>query len=93
MTNSNEMKRSDCPVGICTNTSCRMWINYLEDNNCGLLSIDKNGAMTNKEIAARLGVSAQYVSSVEQRALRKLMAYYYETGQVPEDFLVRLLKS
>jgi|TARA_X000001388_G_scaffold74360_4_gene67289 DNA-directed RNA polymerase sigma subunit (sigma70/sigma32) len=50
----------------------RMWIDYPEDNNCALKSIEKHGAMTLAEVAKRLGISIVRVSQIEKQALKKL---------------------
>ena len=41
-----------CPV-----KECRYWVSYEQDLNCSLRSVERNGAMTLREIADRLGVS------------------------------------
>lgn len=51
---------------------CKMWIDYPEDNNCALNSIEKHGAMTLDEISKRLGVSIVRISQIEKAALKKL---------------------
>ena len=52
--------------------SCRMWIDFPEDNNCALKSIEKHGPMTLDQISKRLGVSIVRVSQIEKAALKKL---------------------
>jgi hypothetical protein len=56
----------------CTETGCRMWINFEEDNNCSLISIYRNGEMTLSEISKRLGISLVRVSQIEKLAVKKL---------------------
>ncbi len=56
----------------CDKSSCRMWINYEEDNNCSLISIYKNGKMTLDEVSKRMGVSLVRISQIEKEALNKL---------------------
>ena len=56
----------------CNNRDCRQWINYPEDNNCVLEAVRKNGKMTLRECAKRLGVSYVRVKQIEDKALKKL---------------------
>ena len=49
-----------------------MWIDYPEDNNCTLNSIQKHGPMTLAEVSKRLGVSIVRISQIEKAALKKL---------------------
>lgn len=57
----------DCDV-----SSCRMWVDYGKDNNCSLVSIYHNGAMTLDEVSKRLKISLVRVSQIEKEALKKL---------------------
>ena len=56
----------------CVKEDCRMWINYEKDQNCSLVAIYQNGAMTLEEVAKRLEVSFVRVSQIEKQALKKL---------------------
>jgi DNA-directed RNA polymerase specialized sigma subunit len=56
----------------CASQECRMWINYTEDQNCSLVSIYQNGAMTLEEVAKRMHISFVRVSQIEKQALKKL---------------------
>ena len=56
----------------CENKECRMWIDYEKDLNCTEISVKKNGAMTLKEIGARLGISYVRVTQIEKEALKKI---------------------
>jgi len=38
----------------CPFKECKHWINFDEDHNCDLISINRHGAMTLREIAPRL---------------------------------------
>ena len=51
---------------------CRQWINYEEDKNCTLIAVEKNGNMTLREVADRLGVSFVRVKQIEDKLLKKL---------------------
>lgn len=57
---------------ICENKECRQWIDYPEDDNCVLVAVEKNGRMTLRECAKRLGVSYVRVKQIEDKALKKL---------------------
>ena len=61
--------KENCP---CKEKSCRHWINYEEDNNCCLITIDKNGRITLREVAERLGVSYVRIKQIEDKAILKL---------------------
>ena len=67
------MKKCVDKIGeICQNKECRQWIDYSEDNNCVLVAVEKNGRMTLRECAKRLGVSYVRVKQIEDKALKKL---------------------
>lgn len=56
----------------CDASSCRMWIDFEEDQNCSLISIYKNGPLTLQEVAKRLDISFVRVSQIEKTAINKL---------------------
>ena len=56
----------------CAQTECRHWINYEEEKNCSLISVEVNGPMTLMQVAERLNVSFVRVSQIEKKALKKL---------------------
>ena len=56
----------------CSQISCRQWIRYREDLNCAQVAVKKNGSMTLKEVAKRLGVSYVRITQIEKSALSKL---------------------
>ena len=58
----------------CSNSECRYWVEYPEDLNCSLISVDKHGPMTLEEVAKRIGVSFVRISQIEKKALTKLVA-------------------
>jgi len=60
------------PKEGCSPETCRCWIDYPEDNNCALVAVEKNGAMTLDETAKRLGISLVRVSQIEKQAMAKL---------------------
>ena len=56
----------------CPNETCRMWVNYEEDLNCALITVEKHGSMTLREIAKREGVSFVRIKQIEDAAKVKL---------------------
>lgn len=56
----------------CAKQSCRLWIDFEEDQNCSLISIYKNGSLTLDEIGKRMKISLVRVSQIEKQALKKL---------------------
>ena len=56
----------------CNKCECRSWIKYEEDLNCTDVALKKNGCMTLKEVAKRLGVSYVRITQIEKTALSKL---------------------
>ena len=57
----------------CLAKSCKYWIEFGEDQNCTLIAIDKNGAMTLREVANRLGISFVRVKQIQDKAMRKVV--------------------
>jgi DNA-directed RNA polymerase sigma subunit (sigma70/sigma32) len=62
----------------CSEKKCRHWINYLEDQNCSLISIDKNGPLTLREVSERLGVSYVRIKQIQDKAVEKLKKENFE---------------
>ena len=56
----------------CSNTDCRYWIDYSEDLNCTLITVDHHGALTLKEAAKRLKISHVRVKQIQDKALKKI---------------------
>lgn len=56
----------------CQQRECRHHIEYGEDQNCVLIAIKKNGPMTLRQIAPRLGVSFPRVKQIEDQAVAKI---------------------
>ena len=56
----------------CTETECRMWVNFPKEYNCCLISIYENGCMTLREVGERLGISFARVKQIEEKALNKI---------------------
>ena len=56
----------------CPNKDCRSWINYEEDLNCALISVENNDKMTLRDVAKRLNCSFVRVKQLEESALNKM---------------------
>jgi len=56
----------------CTKINCRYFIDYKDEYNCSLISINKNGRMTLREIGERLKISFARVKQIESAALKKI---------------------
>tara|TARA_R110000823_G_scaffold259828_1_gene380868 strand:+ start:636 stop:866 length:231 start_codon:yes stop_codon:yes gene_type:complete len=56
----------------CREKECRHWINYDKDNNCCLITIDKHGRLTLREVADRLGVSYVRIKQIQDKAISKI---------------------
>ena len=61
---------TECPV-----TDCRLWIDYPDEKNCSLISINEHDSMTLREIGERLGISFARVKQIEQKALAKIRRF------------------
>lgn len=60
-------KEVACPI-----KDCERWINYKDDLNCSLISIEKHGRMTLREVADRMGVSFVRIKQLQDKALKKI---------------------
>lgn len=60
-------KEVSCPFN-----ECRHWIEFGEDKNCDLISIEKHGSLTLRQIGERLGVSYVRIKQIESAAIKKL---------------------
>lgn len=56
----------------CPNKECRSWINYEEDLNCTLITVEKNDNMTLRDVAKRLNCSFVRVKQLEESAIDKM---------------------
>ena len=56
-----------CPI-----KDCRYWIEYPDDLNCTMVAVDKNGRMTLREVADRMGVSFVRIKQIETKEQEKL---------------------
>jgi|TARA_R110000744_G_scaffold143625_1_gene255597 hypothetical protein len=60
-----------CPV-----KECRYWVSYEQDLNCSLRSVERNGAMTLREIADRLGVSFVRIKQIQDKSIKKIGLFF-----------------
>lgn len=57
----------------CSNTDCRLWIDYEEDLNCTIITARNNeGGLNLREIGKRLKLSAPRVKQIQDGAFKKL---------------------
>jgi hypothetical protein len=56
----------------CPNKDCRSWINYEDDLNCSLITVEKYDNMTLRDVAKRLKCSFVRVKQLEESALKKM---------------------
>ncbi len=56
----------------CANDECRHFINYPDELNCVLITVYRNGNLTLRETAERLGISFARVKQIEKKALAKM---------------------
>ena len=57
----------------CRKKSCRYWIKYKEDLNCTFVAVEKNGKMSLREVADRIGVSFVRIKQIQDKAIKKLL--------------------
>lgn len=56
----------------CPFKECKHWINFEKDKNCDLISIQKCGELTLREVGERLGVSYVRIKQIESNAIKKI---------------------
>ena len=56
----------------CNSDGCKYWIPYEKEQNCSLISIEENGAMTLEEVGERIGLSFVRISQIEKKIKEKL---------------------
>ena len=60
-------EKVECPF-----KECGHWIDFKEDKNCDLISIETHGNLTLRQIGERLGVSYVRIKQIEDAAIKKL---------------------
>lgn len=58
---------TSCPVN-----DCRYWIKYEPELNCVFESVDRNGDMTLRQVADRLGMSYVRVKQIQDQVINKI---------------------
>ena len=56
----------------CKNTACKYWIDYDSDLNCTIICARRNGPLTLKETAKRMGVSYVRIKQIQDKAIKKI---------------------
>ena len=56
----------------CKERKCRMWVDYGDDLNCTLITVNKHGKMTLEEVAKRLNLSFVRVKQIQDKAMQKM---------------------
>tara|TARA_R110002110_G_scaffold196199_2_gene405998 strand:+ start:132 stop:380 length:249 start_codon:yes stop_codon:yes gene_type:complete len=69
--------KTPCPV-----EDCRHWINYEAELNCTFESVRKNGEMTLREAADRLGLSFVRVKQLQDKAVEKIKTTLNKNGHL-----------
>ncbi len=64
----------------CDNVECKHWIDFANEYNCVLISVNKNGRMTLREVAMRLKISFSRVKQIEVEALKKIKKRMLSNG-------------
>jgi len=57
----------------CDDGDCRQWLDYEEDLNCALITVEKHGSLTLREISDRMGISFVRVKQIQDQAVGKLI--------------------
>jgi len=59
----------------CPNSDCRLWIDYPQELNCSLISIEMNdsetGILSLREVAKRMNLCWTRIHQIETEALKK----------------------
>ena len=56
----------------CAENSCKYWLDYPKELNCTFVTVEKNGTLTLREIAERMGISFVRVKQIEDRAIKRI---------------------
>ena len=56
----------------CKQNSCKHWIDYNEDLNCSLITVERYGPLTLREVADRLHISYVRVKQIQDKAISKI---------------------
>ena len=56
----------------CDFKNCEHWIKFGEDHNCDLISIQRHGQLTLRQVGERMGVSYVRIKQIEDVAIKKI---------------------
>ena len=56
----------------CTNSDCRLWMDYPGDLNCALISVEFNGSLSLKQVGERLNLSHVRIKQIQDGAIKKI---------------------
>jgi len=56
----------------CTQKECRLWINFKEEYNCIGETVRRNGKLTLRDVAKRMGVSFVRIKQIQDAAIKKI---------------------
>ena len=56
----------------CRATDCKHWIDYKQDLNCSLITVERYGPLTLREVAERLHISYVRVKQIQDKAMLKI---------------------
>ena len=51
----------------CMTTDCKHWIDYKQDLNCSLITVERHGPLTLREVAERLHISYVRVKQIQDK--------------------------
>lgn len=72
MTKDEAKQYCKCMQKNTCQTECRNHIDYPQEHNCVLITVQENNDMSLREVADRLGISHVRVMQIEKEALKKL---------------------
>jgi len=56
----------------CKQSSCKHWLDYKQDLNCSLITVERHGPLTLREVAERLHISYVRVKQIQDKAIVKI---------------------
>lgn len=68
-------------------TCCRNYIDYEQDHNCVLVTVENSGSLNLREIGERFGVTHVRIKQIEDKAIAKLKKLYENQEELENLFL------
>lgn len=62
----------------CKQNDCRMWIDYKEDLNCALITVNTHDKLTLREVGERLKLSTVRIKQIQDVAQQKLLSKLHD---------------